>query len=151
MNGKAGVYNIWPKVAPELQMAIGRVTDSVIARHRRWLKRRGIVMDCTVWEMTGCTTVQFCEHISGKFEPAMNWLNFGKWQIDHIHPLAAVDPSSTEAILGAFHFANLRPSWASENSRKGAKVTTPLVTRSVLVRNYGSRSERLEAYDLRLG
>ncbi len=40
--------------------------------------------------------------------------------IDHILPLATA--ACAQDVLALNHFTNLRPMWATENIRKGAKV-----------------------------
>lgn len=150
MNGRTGVYNKWPKIAPELSMALGRVQDRLIFRHRKWLKRYQLTFDCTVWEMTGCTSETFYKHFNDQFEKGMTWLNYGEWQIDHIFPLAAVDPSDTSSILGAFNYRNLRPVWATSNSTKGATVSSPRPTHGYLTRGHPDLLQTIPAVQLQI-
>lgn len=150
MNGRTGVHNVWPKVGAEIQIAISKVQSRLISRHLQWLKRRNIILDCTAWELTGCTTVVFYEHFNCLFDDGMTWFNHGDWHIDHIYPLAAIDPTSMESVLAAFHYTNLRPIWAAQNSEKGATVSSMLAPREVFVRNYGSHAQTFRAEDVRL-
>lgn len=64
-------------------------------------------------------------HLELLFADGMEWHNYGmgcgKWQIDHIKPIAAfvregtIDPKIINAL------SNLRPMWASENASKNDK------------------------------
>ena len=150
MNGRTGVYNQWPKIAPELLTALGRVQDRLIFRHRKWLKRFRITLDCTVWEMTGCTSDTFYHHFNALFEEGMTWLNYGEWQIDHVFPLAAVDPSDVGSILGAFNYQNLRPVWSADNSKKGATVSSPPPVNSSLTRGHPDHLQIVPAHELHI-
>ena len=52
----------------------------------------------------------------------------GEWHIDHIVPLASfviAGPDDPE-LRRAWALTNLRPLWAKDNMRKGAKVETLL-------------------------
>jgi hypothetical protein len=150
MNGRTGLYNKWPKIGPGLSTALGRVQDRLISRHLKWLKRHQITLDCTVWEMTGCTSDTFYHHFNELFEEGMTWLNYGDWQIDHIFPLAAVDSSDTSSILGAFNYMNLRPVWAPANSTKGATVSSPRPLRGQLTRGHPDFVQRVPAHQLQV-
>jgi hypothetical protein len=148
MNGRVGIYDKWPKTSREVSSAIGRVTDRLIARHKKWLKSRAIVLDCTVWEMTGCTTETFYRHFNSLFEGGMTWLNYSEWQIDHIFPLAAIEQSDISSILGAFNYQNLRPMWALDNSKKGTSVICPRPIVSHLSRGHPDSEQNVHFNDL---
>ena len=53
----------------------------------------------------------------------MTWSNTKDWHIDHITPLAILDPKNQEHFKIANHFSNLQPMWAEENLKKSSKVT----------------------------
>jgi hypothetical protein len=63
----------------------------------------------------GCTHQEFKTHIESKFQPWMNWENYGKyngefnhgWDIDHIKPL--VNAKTEEDIIELNHYTNLQP------------------------------------------
>ena len=120
MNGRTGVYNKWPKIAPELSMALGRVQDRLIFRHRKWLKRYQLTFDCTVWEITGCTSDTFYQHFNDQFEEGMTWMNYGEWQIDHIFPLAGVDPTDTEFDTRSLQLSEPSPCLGQEQFHEGS-------------------------------
>jgi hypothetical protein len=123
MNNRVGIYNKMPAIDMETLIKVCKVQDVLISRHKKWLRKRGVVLDCTVWEMTGCTTEVFYGHFESLFADGMSWSNFGEWQIDHVYPISAVNPKRIDLILGAFNYKNLQPMWAEANSRKGDSIT----------------------------
>jgi hypothetical protein len=102
-----------------------------------WLKQRVRVRLCSVISpnsktpkgrtitYVGCDVATLQKHIESQFHDGMNWGNRGKWHIDHVIPLALFDLADKDQQLAAFHYTNLRPMWASENVRKGAKPPAP--------------------------
>jgi 5-methylcytosine-specific restriction endonuclease McrA len=79
----------------------------------------------TMSKMIGCTWAFFASWIESKFTKKMKWENYGShWHIDHINPLAAFDVYNNEHMRRAWHYTNLRPLSAKENSIKGAKIIT---------------------------
>lgn len=66
-------------------------------------------------EIIGCSIEEFKSHIESKFEPWMNWNNWGKyngelnygWDIDHIVPLSGATSEDDVYILN--HYTNLQP------------------------------------------
>jgi hypothetical protein len=77
----------------------------------------------SVIEYLGCTVPELKTYLESKFQPGMNWDNYGYygWHIDHIKPLASFDLTDREQLLEACHYTNLQPLWAIDNLRKGAK------------------------------
>jgi 5-methylcytosine-specific restriction endonuclease McrA len=75
-------------------------------------------------EMLGCTMEQFKRHIESKFKRGMTWDNHGEaWHIDHIVPLSHFDFTNETQFASATHYTNLQPLWASQNLRKGDRIT----------------------------
>ena len=74
--------------------------------------------------LLGCTMAEFVAYIESLWSDGMTWENWtcDGWHIDHIVPLAAFDLSDEEQVKAACHYTNLRPLWAKDNLRKGAKV-----------------------------
>jgi hypothetical protein len=72
----------------------------------------------------------FVGYIKDKFWPGMSWAKWGngpgKWNLDHIIPLAAFDLTDKEQCLRAFHYTNYQPLWWEDNNRKKAFVPTVL-------------------------
>ena len=67
-------------------------------------------------DILGCTKEFFKEYIESKFEPWMNWDNYGKfkncelnygWDIDHIEPIS--NAKTEEDIIRLNHYTNLQP------------------------------------------
>jgi hypothetical protein len=76
------------------------------------------------WEtLVGYTVLDLKAHIESLFLPGMTWDNYGNWHIDHIKPIAAFTFSSSEdaAFQECWALSNLRPLWATDNLKKGAK------------------------------
>jgi hypothetical protein len=71
----------------------------------------------------GCTLAELKHHLESKFQPEMNWDNYGTvWSIDHIMPLANFDLTDKEQLKKAVHFSNLQPLFVIDNIRKSNKV-----------------------------
>lgn len=73
----------------------------------------------------GCSVAELIAYLESKFEPWMNWDNYGAystekrtWQIDHIIPLCKFDLTDREQFLKACHYTNLQPLGALENYKK---------------------------------
>jgi hypothetical protein len=74
----------------------------------------------------GCTYEEFKIYLESKFEPWMNWNNYGLyngtpnygWDIDHIIPLTKA--MTEEMLLKLNHFSNLQPlcSYINRNIKK---------------------------------
>jgi hypothetical protein len=77
----------------------------------------------------GCTIEFLKQYIESKFQPGMNWDNYGYygWHIDHIIPLASFDLTNREQFLKACHYTNLQPLWAKDNISKGNKILNDFV------------------------
>lgn len=82
---------------------------------RLYLLNKGFKKLSKTEEILGCSFEEFKSHIESKFEPWMNWENWGKyngefqygWDIDHIIPLSS---SKSEAdIIELCHYTNLNP------------------------------------------
>jgi len=56
--------------------------------------------------------------------PGMGWHNMSEWHIDHIMPLASFNFTGLDdpAVREAWALSNLRPLWAADNIRKGARL-----------------------------
>jgi hypothetical protein len=78
-------------------------------------------------EYLGISIPEFRKHMEKQFyinpktNEMMNWENVGKWHIDHIIPCASYNLTDIKAQKKCFHYTNLRPLWAEENLKKGAK------------------------------
>ena len=61
------------------------------------------------------------QYLEKQFEPGMTRENHGEWHIDHVKPCASFDLTDPQQQKACFHYSNLQPLWAAENSSKGAK------------------------------
>lgn len=72
-------------------------------------------------EILGCSFEFFKEHIERQFIKGMSWDNRKEWHVDHIVPLSSA--VTEEEVIALTHFTNLRPMFATDNRKKGDKVT----------------------------
>lgn len=74
----------------------------------------------------GCSIEELKSHLESKFRDGMTWENRGhgkgKWNIDHIIPLAAFDLTQRQHVVLACNYLNLQPLWHEENMSKGDKL-----------------------------
>lgn len=74
----------------------------------------------------GCSLSEFREHIASKFQEGMtednNGIGEGKWNYDHIIPLASFDLSDDKQYLKAAHYTNYQPLWSKDNIKKSNKI-----------------------------
>lgn len=83
----------------------------------------------TSWrQLVDYTVEELRAHIEAQFSRGMSWDNIGEWHIDHIVPLSSFRIQSPEddEFRRAWGLPNLRPMWASDNIRKGARPVTLL-------------------------
>lgn len=78
------------------------------------------------WErLAGYTVDQLRVHLEALFVDGMSWGNMGAWHIDHVRPrnsfsfVSADDSSFREC----WALTNLQPLWATDNIRKGARLS----------------------------
>ncbi len=73
----------------------------------------------------GCTFEEFQQHLERQFTDGMSWEKMGvEIHMDHIIPLATA--KTEQDVIALNHFSNLRPLWAEENIKKGAKLLQTL-------------------------
>jgi hypothetical protein len=70
----------------------------------------------------GCSIEDFIKYVESKFEPGMNWENWGlgpgTWQLDHIIEFRDVDLESENDLKRVLHYTNLQPLWFEEHNKK---------------------------------
>lgn len=75
----------------------------------------------------GCSVEFLKQHVELKFQPGMSWNNHGngpgKWNIDHIIPLAKFNLTIREQFIKACHYTNLQPLWWKDNLVKQDRVS----------------------------
>ena len=110
------------------------------------LKLRGGKKADRTFKVLPYTPAELAAHLESRFEVGMTWDNYGEaWEIDHIkprsffkyelsrHPEVVADPSITSwdeikrpmlhpDVVECNALCNLRPLWASENTRRGNRV-----------------------------
>jgi len=89
-------------------------------RTRIWYAVKGEDKSNTTMKLLGCSISDFKKHIESLFKPWMAWENYGRWTLDHIIPCAAFDLTLPEQQQKCFHYSNLQPLDAIENSKKGS-------------------------------
>jgi len=89
-------------------------------RKRIWDVLKNNIKSEATMKLIGCSIDQLKQHLELKFKKGMKWLNYGKqgWEIDHIKPCSSFDLSKPEEQKICFHYTNLQPLWAEENSSK---------------------------------
>lgn len=92
-----------------------KLKDSIRNRIRASMKSKGYSKKSKSFEILGCSYEEFKKYIESKFEPWMNWDNYGLyngelnygWDIDHIIPISSVEKE--EDIIRLNHYTNLQP------------------------------------------
>lgn len=92
-------------------------------------RERGYSKTSKSQEIIGCDWESLKSHIENQFVDGMSWDNRNQWHIDHIVPLASA--KTPEDVVRLNHYSNLRPLWAIDNLKKGAKI--PPTEQSLIV------------------
>lgn len=78
------------------------------------------------WEsLVDYTLDDLIKHLESQFLPGMTWDNYGEWHIDHIIPVSVFNFDSYDHpdFRRCWALSNLRPMWAKDNFKKGARFT----------------------------
>jgi hypothetical protein len=77
-------------------------------------------------QLLGCSFAQLAAHLERQFVAPMCWAAFlrGEIHIDHIVPCCRFELSTPEQQRQCFHYSNLQPLWATDNLRKGKRLST---------------------------
>lgn len=104
----------------------GRLENSIKVGVHRGLSK-GSKAGRKTFEILGYTSSQLKEHLEDRFLPGMTWENYGRWHVDHMIPRSAFNYETVDDIdfKRCWALENLRPMWAKENIRKGAKLDAP--------------------------
>ena len=102
-----------------LQNPVNRLAHRVRLAVRRHLKKP-YGTNAKTKLVLGCTFEEFRKHIERQFLKGMTWENLDQWHIDHIIPMATA--KTEEDVIRLNHYTNLRPLWAEDNLRKGARI-----------------------------
>jgi len=84
------------------------------------LKYKGIKKSKSLNDLLGCDYMYLRDYLESKFLPTMTWENYGKyWHIDHIIPCAKFDLTKEEEQRKCFHYTNLQPLFAVNQTING--------------------------------
>lgn len=79
------------------------------------ITKQGFTKNSKTSKILGCSFDEFKQHLESKFEPWMNWNNYGLyngelnygWDIDHIIPNSSA--KTEEEVITLNHYSNLQP------------------------------------------
>jgi exonuclease VII large subunit len=89
-----------------------KIAHILRVRNTRGIISRGGIKSDSSQKLLGCTWEEARIHIENQFTDGMSWENHGKWEIDHIRPMASFDLTDPEQQRQCCHYTNLRPLWA---------------------------------------
>jgi len=87
-------------------------------------KKKGYSKTTQTHKLLGVDFLIAFNHIEKQFIKGMTWDNRGKWELDHIIPLASA--KSKDELIKLCHYSNLQPMWKKDNRFKSD--TMPLVS-----------------------
>ena len=110
-----------------------RSNDPLIIAHRklrhvvkssisRKMRMRGLSKNGkSIFKILPYSVDDLKSHLESRFQPRMNWENYGKWEIDHITPDSWFVYNSTEddGFKNSWALENLQPLWKADNASKG--------------------------------
>jgi hypothetical protein len=126
-----------------------------LLRSRIGYALKGGAKSARTMELVGCDIETLHAHFTSLFTEGMTMEAFmrGEIHIDHKIPCSAFDLSDPAQQRQCFHYTNLQPMWATDNLRKGDKVTTvhgsspECAGRPVSARIYRGKTGRAVAED----
>lgn len=94
---------------------LSRLKGNVMSLIMNSLRKNGYKKTGKIVDILGCSYEEFKQHLESKFEPWMNWDNYGKyngsfnygWEIDHVIPNCFAINESHALQLN--HFVNFQP------------------------------------------
>lgn len=100
-----------------------KIRKRLCSRFERAMKQKA--QSSFIVRLTGTSLAGVRAHLESLFVVGMAWDNHGygsgRWNIDHIRPLASFSLSDPEQARQAFHFTNLQPLWHEVNMAKRDK------------------------------
>lgn len=117
---------------------IFKLKTSVTNLIRASFKRTNTQKNNNTIKILNCTIEEFKIYIESKFEPWMNWDNYGvynpkgkrTWNIDHIIPLASAE--TVDDVIKLNNYTNLRPLCSFENLIKFNKIIPEILPHNLL-------------------
>lgn len=124
----------WSKENPEafrkIQRRYERKADAKVAKFIRRSVHRALAgahKNGSSCDILGYTAKDLFQHLEKQFKKGMNWDNYGSfWHVDHIIPVSKFikDGENNPRIINTL--SNLRPEYARDNMKKGAKIESLL-------------------------
>lgn len=115
--------NEWEKERLKVDVLF-KLSKSLRHRLRRALHRNLQDKSFSAVKDLGCSIEELKKHLEVQFKPGMSWSNWGngigKWNIDHIRPLASASNEEELRVLSCYK--NLQPLWFLDNIKKGDKI-----------------------------
>lgn len=122
-NGYAAAY--YRRIYAECgqQAVSSRMSVLVKASIRLVLKSQSSKAGKSWRDIVGYGPIELITHLERQFTGGMTWKNMGQWHIDHIQPVSSFKflAAGDQEFRACWAMSNLRPLWAGENIRKGAK------------------------------
>jgi hypothetical protein len=107
-----------------------RIRRNSASRIGSIFRNNGYSKQSRTHEILGCSFDDLIIYLESKFEPWMNWDNYGEgiyepnksWDVDHIMPLSSA--KSEEELIKLCHYSNLQPlcSYYNRNIKKAKHV-----------------------------
>jgi Uri superfamily endonuclease len=105
---------IWRKDTNYPKLYLSNINNR-IAHSIRTRLSKAVKGNLSAIDNLGCSISELKTYLETKFQPGMNWNNYGEWHIDHIKPLSKFDLTNDIEFKLACCFNNLQPLWAKDN------------------------------------
>lgn len=116
--GRKKPWNMLPNEERITRKKIHRMWGSLLHR----LLKRGTKKEGHSHEQLGYSKRDLRRHLESLWQEGMSWENYGlgegKWNIDHIRPIASFPIETHASVVNAL--SNIRPMWATDNLKKGS-------------------------------
>lgn len=119
-NGRCKSCDVQRSLSRRKADPLVRVQHNLSNRIRSALRSNGFSKSSNTQEILGCDFAELRAHLEKQFTRGMSWSLMGREiHVDHIVPIASA--ITEDDLLRLNHFTNLRPMWARDNQRKGAR------------------------------
>ena len=96
---------------------------------RRAFRKKSCTKNSKSAQLIGCTWEVLERQFKSQFTKGMSFENLGKWEIDHIIPIALARSEDHVKVL--CHHHNLQPLWKKENSKKDDNIIPSMVKKAL--------------------